>query len=173
MDLTPLKNMTYGLYIVSSFNKGHYNGQIVDAVMQVSIEPIIIAVAVNKKNLTHDYIKESGYFSISILEEETPMEFIGRFGFRTGRDFDKFKGIKFEIGPGGCPVVIDHTLGYIVTEVIDHKDCGSHTVFFGSLINSKTIKYGKPLTYRYYLEVIKGKVHMHSPMAALEDAEVG
>jgi len=84
MDPNVLRNIGYGMYIVSS-NKGELlNGQIVNTVFQITSEPITIAISINKKNLTHEYIEASNRFSVSILSEDATLPFIGKFGSGLG-----------------------------------------------------------------------------------------
>lgn len=156
MDSQILHNIGYGMYIVSS-NKGEaINGQIANTVFQITSEPVTIAVSINKKNLTHEFIESSSRFSLSILLEDAPLSFIGRFGFRSGREEDKFKDIKFERLASGCPVVLDHSIGYLEAKVINKLDCGTHTLFIGEMTDSKVLRSGKPLTYDYYHQVKRG-----------------
>ena len=162
MDKTALYKISYGLYIVSSAMKDRSNGQIANTVFQVTSEPPTIAVAINKQNYTHDFITESRKFSVSVLEKETPMKFIGAFGFRCGRDFDKFAGINFRTGTSGTPIVLDHALAFLETEVAGEMDCGTHTIFLGKVIDCGVLAEGEPMTYAYYHEVKGGK----SPKAA-------
>ncbi len=163
MEENALSKVSYGMYIVSSVKDGKYNGQIANTVVQVSAEPPLITVAVNKKNLTHKYISASSVFSVSILSREADMRFIGRFGFRSGRDLDKFEGVDHLVGKTGAPVVTEHALGYLEAEVIDTRDCGTHTLFFGSIKNSIILKSGDPMTYSYYHRVLKGKTQKNAP----------
>ena len=93
MDFNALNKISYGMYVISSIKENALNGQICNSVMQITSEPVKIAVCINKQNLTHEFIEKSKVFTVSVLSKETPLEFIGRFGFRSGRDFDKFKGI--------------------------------------------------------------------------------
>jgi rubredoxin len=88
-DPASLYNLTYGLYVVTASADGKADGQIANAVMQVTAEPARVAVALNKKNLTHEYVSRGGVFGVSVLDRETPPTFIGLFGFRSGRDVDK------------------------------------------------------------------------------------
>ncbi|MFA5147446.1 MAG: flavin reductase [Candidatus Omnitrophota bacterium] len=156
MDPNVLHNINYGMYIASS-NKGDLlNGQIVNTVFQITNDPVTIAISINKKNLTHEFIESSSRFGISILAEETPLSFIGRFGFKTGRSENKFRDIKFIRLPSGCPVVLDNTLCYIEAKVIKKLDCGTHTLFLGELTESKVLKAGKAMTYDYYHQVKRG-----------------
>jgi len=163
MDITTLFKLSYGLYIVSSKNGDKHNGQIVNTVMQVTSEPIKILICINKDNLTCQNIKESGVFSVSILDQNTPMEFIGLFGFKSGRDIDKFKNIDHKIGQTGTPIVTANTLGYLECEVVGEMDAGTHVAFIGKLIDSQTLQTGEPLTYAYYHQVKKGKASKNAP----------
>jgi len=103
MDLTALYKISYGLYVVSSKSDGKLNGQIATTVFQNSAEPPTISVCLNTKNLTNEFIRKSRVFSVSILAKDTPMSFISTFGFKSGREFDKFKNINYKIGATGAP----------------------------------------------------------------------
>lgn len=163
MDPNVLHNIGYGMYIVSS-NKGDLlNGQIVNTVFQITNEPITIAISINKKNLTHEYIEYSKRFAVSVLSEETPLSFIGTFGFKSGRREDKFKKVKFIKLASGCPVVLDNALCYLEAMVINQFDCGTHTLFIGQMTDSRILKIGKPLTYDYYHQVKRGTTPEAAP----------
>lgn len=156
MDPNVLHNISYGMFIISSNKEKALNAQIANTVFQITNEPITIAISINKKNLTHEYIKSSGHFTVSILDQEAPLIFIGKFGFKSGRNEDKFKNTNYEVRPCGCPVVTDYTLAYIEANVIKELDCGSHTLFLGAAIECCMFKEGKPMTYDYYHQVKKG-----------------
>jgi ferric-chelate reductase [NAD(P)H] len=163
MDIKALFDLSYGVYVVSSKNQGKYNGQIANAAIQVTSDPPKILVCLNKNNLTHQYIKKSKIFSISILEKETPLKFIGIFGFRSGRDFNKFKEVSYQISERGTPYVTENTLGYLECELTETLDVGTHTLFVGKLIEAKKLKQGEPLTYAQYHEIKKGKTPKNAP----------
>ncbi|MDP2911507.1 MAG: rubredoxin [Candidatus Omnitrophota bacterium] len=163
MDPNVMHNIGYGMYVVSS-NKGDLlNGQIANTIFQITNEPITIAVSINKKNLTHEYMEASKRFSVSILEQETPLSIIGRFGFKSGRTEDKFKDTKFIKLVSGCPVVIENTLCYIEAKVINQFDCLTHTLFLGQMTDSRILKTGKPMTYDYYHQVKRGTTPESAP----------
>ncbi|HNQ97871.1 MAG TPA: flavin reductase family protein, partial [Treponemataceae bacterium] len=70
MGFPALRKISYGVYIVSSKkNDGAFNGQIANTVFQVTSEPAKIAVCINTRNLTHEFISESGVFSVSVLSK--------------------------------------------------------------------------------------------------------
>lgn len=144
------------MFIVSSSRDGALNGQIANTVFQITSEPVTLAISINSKNLTHEFILDSGVFGISILSEEAPLPFIGKFGFKSGRNEDKFKDVNYKVLPSGCPVVTDYSLAYIEAKVINSFDCLTHTLFLGEMTDSAMLKDGKPMTYDYYHQVKRG-----------------
>jgi ferric-chelate reductase [NAD(P)H] len=116
-----------------------------------------VAVIINKKNLTHEYMLRSKAFAVSVLEESAPLTFIGLFGFRSGRDVNKLSKVEFREGSTGCPVVTQHALSVLESKVVEQIDLGTHTVFIGGVVRSEVLKEGRPLTYHYYHENLKGK----------------
>jgi len=163
IDRKVFRDLSYGLYIVTSRDEGRLNGQIVNTVIQVTSDPPRVAVIINKKNLTHEYILKSKVFGVSVLEESAPMTFFGPFGFRSGRDMDKLAKVHFKKGITGCPLVMEHALSLLEAEVIEQVDLGTHTVFVGNVVNTEVLKPGRALTYRYYLEELKGKSPPNAP----------
>jgi len=163
MDLKALFNISYGIYIVSSKKEGRINGQIANTVFQTTSEPATLAICINKKNLTHEFITKSRVFAVSVLEQETDMKFIGRFGFKSGRDEDKFKGVDYKIGITGSPIILENTLAYIEAEVVKEMDAGTHTLFVGKLVEAENIKKAKPLTYDYYHQIKNGISPKNAP----------
>src|SRR5512140_1856157 len=108
MDTSALRQIGYGMYVIGAKKGDRLNAQIANTVFQITSDPPTVAVSINKANLTHEFIKESKAFSASILCEDTPLPFIGRFGFRSGRDSNKLDGVKYIIGETGAPIVIDN-----------------------------------------------------------------
>lgn len=163
MDPNALHNLSYGMYIISASSGGKLNGQIANTVFQITSDPVTVAISINKQNLTHEFIENSATFSISVLDESTPLPFIGKFGFRSGKTEDKFKDTKFEISKSGCPIVLEHTIAYMEAKVIKSLDCGTHTLFLGGMTDSKIVAQGKPMTYSYYHETKRGTTPPKAP----------
>lgn len=163
MDPNVLHNLSYGMYIVSTNKLDKLNGQIANTVFQITSEPVAVAISINKGNLTHEFIEASSHFSVSVLGEEAPLQFIGKFGFKTGRKEEKFKDVNYKTLESGCPVVLDYTICYIEAKVTCKFDCGTHTLFLGQMTGSEMIKPGKPMTYEYYHLVKKGTTPRAAP----------
>ncbi len=157
MDRKILHKLSYGMYVISSAKEGKLDGQIANTVFQITSKPAKIAISINKENLTYEYIKYSNVFSVSILSTEAPFKFIGLFGFRSGKDINKFENVKYKIGITGTPIVLDYSLGYIEAKVVDSVDVGTHVLFIGEVVDADSIQEGTPMTYDYYHNVVKGK----------------
>ena len=163
MNLKALRNLSYGLYVVSSRKGDRFNGQIANTVMQVTSEPPTVAVCINKQNLTHEFITESRTFTASMLSQDTPLSFIGHFGFKSGRELDKFKDVNYRLGESKAPIVLDHTLAYLEAKVINQVDVGTHTIFIGELVGADVLREGEPMTYAYYHRVKRGTTPKTAP----------
>lgn len=165
MELNPstFNKIGYGVYVISSKQEGKFNAQIANTVFQVTSQPPTIAVSINKKNLTHEYIYQSQVFTVSILSRDTLLPFIGHFGFKSGREIDKFPGINYRIGATQAPIVLDNALAYLEAKVLQKVDVGTHTIFIGEVVAADIIKEGEPLSYSYYHEIKRGTTPRTAP----------
>ncbi|MCP4076480.1 MAG: High molecular weight rubredoxin [Gammaproteobacteria bacterium] len=163
MNKSALHKISYGMYILTSKNEDKVNGQIVNAVLQLTSEPITIGVCVNQNNLTHEFIEKSGVFTISVLSEDAPMNLIGNFGYKSGRDTDKFEGISCKTGENCCPIVLDSVVACLELELINQTDMGSHTLFVGKVVNGDILSDENPMTYAYYHNVKGGRSPKSAP----------
>lgn len=173
MNKAALHKISYGLYIITSGQEGKGNGQIGNTLFQVTSEPATVAISINKQNFTHELIKLSRRFTVSILSQEAPMTFIGLFGFKSGRDVNKLTNVKTRQGTMGVPIVIDYSIGYLETEVIQEMDCGTHTIFIGRVVDADITGEAKPMTYDYYHKVKGGKAPKTAPTYIGEEKNTG
>ena len=163
MNLNALHKLGYGMYIVSSHKGDRLNGQVANTVVQITSEPPTVAVSINKNNLTHEFIKASKVFSASVLCQATPLSFIGGFGFKSGRDVDKLKGINYKVGQTGSPVILDNATAYLEAEVIQDIDVGTHTIFIGRIVAAEVLTEDPCMTYEYYYQVKRGTTPKTAP----------
>jgi len=163
MNTKALYNLSYGLYVVASEKQGKLNAQIANTVIQVPSEPPAIAVCINKQNLTHEFITESKVFTASILSQDTPLSFIGHFGFKSGREVDKLKDVNYKLGEAKAPIVLDHSVAYLEAKVINQVDVGTHTIFIGEVVGADVLGEGEPMTYAYYHQVKRGTTPKTAP----------
>ena len=163
MDTTALYSISYGLYVVCSGTQDKLNGQIANTVIQVSAHPPTLSVCINKENLTHELIKSSGVFTVSVLSKDTPLSFIGNFGFKSGRNANKLEGVNYKIGETGAPVVLDNAVAYFEVKVTSQTEVATHTDFIGELVNAEVLSKDEPMTYAYYHQVKKGTTPKNAP----------
>jgi len=156
--------ISYGLYAVSSCGNGKINGYIANAVFQVTAEPSQFAVCCNKNNFTAELINESKLLSISILKKEADSKLIGAFGYKSGRDTDKFAGVKYMTGSSGVPILLEDTIAWFECRVVKTIDFGTHLLYAAEIIGNDLIdSSGEALTYAYYRDVKKGKSPKNAP----------
>ena len=113
---------------------------------------------------------------MSILPQTVPLDFIGHFGFKSGRDIDKFQGISFRQGQTGAPILMENSLAYLEAEVIDSLEVETHTVFIGKVVNSEVLGEGDPMTYAYYFQVKSGATPASAPVpvgAGIKQGQTG
>jgi len=163
MDPKALYKIGYGLYVIGAHKGDKLNAQIANTVFQITSEPPTVAVSINKKNLTWEYIQESSAFSASVLSSETPLSFIGQFGFKSGRDVNKLEGVNYKTGVTGSPVVLDHAVSFIEVRVTQEVDVGTHTIFIGQLVDADIISDKATMTYEYYQQVKRGTTPKTAP----------
>jgi len=157
VNFKTLHKLSYGLYIVSGRKGESMNGCVVNTAFQISSAIPTLAVSVNKENYTHSYMKKGGFFTISILTENTPMSFIGMFGFKSGKDIDKFSTPGYEHTENNIPYLVENCCGFIEAKIIDSIDVHTHTLFIGEIVDAETFNNETPMTYAYYHAIKGGK----------------
>ena len=159
MNNEVLKDLSYGVYVVSTMNDSKPTGCIANSIMQVSYDTI--AVSINHQNYTHQCMEKCGKFAISILGEHVNDDIIPVFGFETGKTVDKFEKIEYEITDDVA--VLKDAIGYIVCEIIDKMETETHTIFLGRIIDGDILQGDTPMTYAYYHKVKKGSSPKTAP----------
>jgi rubredoxin/flavin reductase (DIM6/NTAB) family NADH-FMN oxidoreductase RutF len=171
LDSKAFHKLSYGLYVISSVRDGKLNGQIANTVFQVSSDPAVVGISLNRKNLTNEFIRESKIFSIASLAKDTPLDLIGHFGFKSGRDIDKYRDIPYTVSASGLPVLSEHAVCHIEAEVVESYDVETHTVFFGRVISAEVLSQKEPMTYAYYQQAKRGGVPATAPVPAGGDEQ--
>lgn len=162
MDNNALRDITYGMYVISTEYTGKKVGCFVNTVTQITAINPIISVSINKENYTNEALKNVKRFAVSILSEETDPKIIGSFGFFSSRNKDKFDNIKYD-NVDNVPVLMEDICGYMICEVLEIVDAETHDIFIARVIDAKKVEDNIPMTYRYYHEVIKGKAPKSAP----------
>lgn len=158
MNKKAMYKLTYGLFVLTSGRDGKDSGCIINTAGQVTSEPNRVSIAVNKANFTHDLVKDSGKFNLSILSEKASFDTFRHFGFQSGREVDKFAGYTdCERSQNGLYYVTAGTNAYISATVEQAIDLGSHTLFIAAVDDMEVLSDEPSASYAYYQSSIKPK----------------
>ena len=171
MEQKVFRKISYGLYVVASQKDDKINGQISNSVIQITSDPPTVAVSLNKGNLTNEFVKASKVFSISILAKEAQLSIVGNFGFKSGRDVNKYESVQYKKGVTGSPIVLEQTVGYLEAEVFNSVDIGTHTIFIGKVIEAEVFNELEPMTYALYQQIKKGATPLAASAAPTEQKQ--
>lgn len=169
MDKKVFRDINYGMYIVSTKDDKKV-GCVINTLTQITSDNPTISISLNKENYTNEVIRKMKKFSVSILSEETSPNTIAKFGFSSSKDVDKYADVPYEEVEDNV-VVTDNICGYLICEVINIIDVGTHDVFIARVIDAKKVSDLPPMTYSYYHKVIKGTSPRKAPTYVLEDVE--
>lgn len=158
MDNKAMYKLSYGLFVLTAKNGDKDNGCITNTAIQAASDPNQMSVAVNKANFTHDMIKETGRFNVSVISQKASFDLFKRFGFQSGRDVNKFDGFEgYKKAANDICYVTEGTNAYFSVDVDKTVDLGSHTMFIGEIKEMEVLDDVASATYEYYQENIKPK----------------
>ena len=157
-DLNALFSIGYGLYVVTSNDGNKDNGLIVNTVVQLTDNPNRVMVSINKSNYSHEIIKKTGIMNVNCLNINAPFKIFEQFGFKSGRDVDKFKN-ETEIlrSDNGLIFLSNYINAFFSLKVEDYKDLGTHGMFICSVSEARVINDVDTMTYTYYQNNVKPK----------------
>ncbi len=158
MDAKAMFKLSYGLFVLTAKDGEKDNGCIINTASQVTAEPNRITIAVNKGNYTHDMIKKTGIFNVSVLSQEVTFDTFKHFGFQSGRDTDKFAGYAdAQRSANGLYYLTRGVNALISGKVIETKEFETHTLFIAEVTECRVLSDDPSVTYAYYFEHIKPK----------------
>lgn len=168
MDSAAFFKIGYGLYVVTSKDGVKDNGMICNTIVQVTSSPARIALTINKQNFSHDTIKKTGLCNINILDESSPFSTFQRFGFKSGRDSDKFEGFEFSRGENGLAILTSGVNAIFELKVSSYLDLGTHGMFICDVTAAKSVGDKPTMTYAYYQANVKPKPFAQASKASHE-----
>ena len=157
MNNKAMYKLTYGLFVLTAKDGDKDNGCIINTAMQVTTNPNRIIITVNKENLTHDMVKKTGIFNISILPEGTGFDVFQNFCYQSGRDVDKMEEVTIARSENGLVYLPDTANAYISAKVVTTMDLGTHTMFVADVTDMEVLKEEPSVTYDFYQSNIKPK----------------
>ncbi|MDD4290966.1 MAG: flavin reductase [Clostridia bacterium] len=156
-DMTALFKLGYGLYVITSNDGKQDNGMICNTVSQVADNPQRIAVTINKANYTYHIVKQKGIMNVNCLSVEAPFKVFEAFGFRSGRNVNKFENCNPVRSDNGLVILPKYINAAISLKVEQYVDLGSHGMFICSITESRVMSNKDTMTYTYYQNNVKPK----------------
>ena len=156
-DMTALFKIGYGLYVVTCNDGKKDNGLIVNTVAQVADNPTKIAVTINKANYSHHVIKQTGKMNVNCLTVEAPFKVFEAFGFRSGRNVDKFADCTPLRSDNGLVFLPRYINAFMSLKVEQYVDLDSHGMFICSVTEARVLSDVETMTYAYYHANVKPK----------------
>ena len=156
-DMTALFKIGYGLYVVTCNDGKKDNGLIVNTVSQVTDTPNRIAVTINKANYSHHVIKQTGKMNVNCLTVEAPFKVFEAFGFRSGRNVDKFADCTPLRSDNGLVFLPRYINAFMSLKVEQYVDLDTHGMFICSVTEARTLSDAETMTYAYYHASVKPK----------------
>ena len=164
MDKAAFHDLSYGMFILGTLNDGKPTGCTVNTVLQVAGEPATLSVSVNHQNLTNECIKKTGRVTVSVMDQNTPVDVIGAFGFRSGRELDKFADVPHTAAPSGLPRLTEHVCAWFDCKLKTSIELSTHTLFILEVEDAgRGENSAAPMTYAYYHQVKKGSAPPSAP----------
>lgn len=156
MDIQAFFKLSYGLYVVSARSGEKKYGCIVNTLQQVTAEPPMLSVAVNKNSVTAKAILDSGRFCGTVLTETADLHLIGTFGFKNSEAVDKFAAFSTKEDENNIPYLTEHAAARYSCEVAGTLDLGTHILIIGKVTAAEILSDEPVMTYDYYHRVVKG-----------------
>ncbi len=162
MDNKALYNLSYGLFVLGARSGDKINACITNTCMQVASDPVRLAISVLNHNYTCDLIKESGFFTLSILDKTAKFDLFKHFGYQSGRDVNKFTDFEYKTDKNGSPYILSNTCSVINCRVVSKTDLGTHTLFVAEIEDAQVTGSNAPMTYADYQNNVKPKVKVET-----------
>ena len=151
-------SLSYGLFVLTARDGAKDNGCIINTVTQLTDTPKRISIAVNKANLTHDIIKKTGVFNVSVLSNDAPFALFQHYGFQSGRNTDKFAGVQgMARSTNGIYYIPYCTSAFLSAKVTQTVEFETHTLFIADVTEAKLLSNVPSMTYAYYFANVKPK----------------
>ena len=157
VDPKALFNIGYGLYVVTTKDGAKDNACIVNTVSQITSQPMVVAVSVNKANYTCELINKTKVLNVNCLNVDAPFKVFQDYGFVSGRDKNKFEGVEVVRSKNGLVYLTQYCNSLISLKVKEVIDMGTHDMFICEVTESIILNKKETMTYTYYQTNVKPK----------------
>ena len=121
------------LCLIGAASGEEWNGMTASWVTQVSMDPVLVAVSVDRGALTHRLITEGRAFTVNLWSRDDTRPFVS-FSKPARRDGSSLNGRPVRVGMTGAPV-FEEAIAYLDCRLRQAVDCGTHTLFIGEVVD--------------------------------------
>jgi flavin reductase (DIM6/NTAB) family NADH-FMN oxidoreductase RutF len=146
-DLADLfRRLNAGAYVVGVADGERRNAFTAAWLMQVSFDPLLLALSVNPGHASFPLLVGGGGFAVSVLSRDQ-LELARHFGTRSGRETDKLARVSWRAGSNGAPILAG-AVAFLECRLTGRTPAGDHEIVIarpvaGELLLPDAI----PLTY--------------------------
>ena len=142
------KCISHGTYVVTARADDKINGMTAAWISQVSLRPLLLMVSIAPVRFTHGLIEKARRFALNVLPEDR-QDLARHFGFKSGRNTNKFENLAYFEGENGAPILKD-AMAYVECDVVSSFSAGDHTIFVGEVSTAKLVQENaEPLIFRW------------------------
>ena len=141
------------IWLVTARADTRRGGLIATFVNQATIVPELprVLVGLAAQHYTRELVESSNTFALHLLSENH-LDWVWRFGLETGRERDKFEGLRVRNTITGSPV-LDDAVGWLDCRVEARLDIGDRTVYLAEVVQSGVTHFAPPLTVQRLLKI--------------------
>ncbi len=138
------KSVTTGVYVIGVAHGEARNAFTAAWVMQVSYDPLLLALSINPRHSSYELLKQGGAFSVNVLEKNQ-LELAAVFGGRASAG--KLASTEWTPGRTGVPL-LQQSLAWVECQVVGEHPAGDHAVVLGKVIDGRLIdSNAEPMIY--------------------------
>lgn len=137
------KQISHGVYVIGVSDGVHQNAFTAAWVMQVSFDPVMLAISINPEHYSYKLLQTGGVCSVNVLGQDqyALAEHFGRTGLQ-----NKMAGFQWQTGQTGAPV-LSASLAHFDCEVSHYADAGDHKIAICKVVAAANLNQGRPLLY--------------------------
>jgi flavin reductase (DIM6/NTAB) family NADH-FMN oxidoreductase RutF len=132
-----LWSMPSGLYVVGSRAGERRNAMTLNLAMQVSADPKLVAISVEKEAFTCELIAEGAAFTLCLIDRED-RAIVRKFTKPVEVDAEArtLNGFGFSDSPVSGAPILDQAVAWVDCRVHTTLDLGNHTLFLGEVVDA-------------------------------------
>ncbi|HMM47556.1 MAG TPA: flavin reductase family protein [Thiobacillaceae bacterium] len=137
-----LQTLSHGVYVIGVADGEAVNAFTASAVMQVSLQPLMFALAINPWHASYPMLRAAGAFSVTVLRHGQS-EVARIFGTHSARCSDKLAEVAWHPAASGAPV-LDAGLAYFDCRVVSGFPAGDHELVVAEVTAGDFLQSGAP-----------------------------